>query len=131
MQGVSRTKVLCQILELAFQNPETARQLQDTLQDKTARQNSSDENLRKLRHDLDTTIERVKQIESVIHLQDKVQDRLQDKVQDKVQDKLTYTTSQLIERYGWNKSNAARSARSQGWIEVGKRGKEKLWARGD
>lgn len=42
----------------------------------------------------------------------------------------TFTTAELAARYGWSHSNAARSARDNGWVAVGKRGKSKLWRRG-
>jgi hypothetical protein len=42
----------------------------------------------------------------------------------------TLTTAQLVDRYGWSPSNAARNARENGWVAAGKRGKSKLWRRG-
>lgn len=37
------------------------------------------------------------------------------------------TIAELRDRFGWEKSNAARKAESAGWQKVGKRGKQTLW----
>jgi predicted transcriptional regulator len=42
----------------------------------------------------------------------------------------TFTTQELIERYGWSAKNGTRNARKNGWIEVGHHGREILWQQG-
>ena len=39
----------------------------------------------------------------------------------------TFTTQELVERYGWSAKNGTRNARKNGWIEVGQQGRETLW----
>lgn len=43
----------------------------------------------------------------------------------------TFTIAELCERYGWERSNAARSARANGWVKVGKSGRQTLWRRAE
>jgi hypothetical protein len=42
-------------------------------------------------------------------------------------DSETFTTQELMERYGWPRTNAATYARRRGWVEAGRLGKKILW----
>lgn len=115
---MTRTAVLIEILAGAIDTYSPATHQQSILQHDTL-----SGAIEALRIELDETIERVDRLERATRL------ATQPAKQTAQSDGETFTTRELAARFGWDATNAARNARKNGWVEVGRSGRTVVWAK--
>jgi hypothetical protein len=74
-----------------------------------------------IRIELDETIDRVARLERATRPATQPATHIARQTHDEAtRDGKTFTTQELIDRYGWSAKNGTRNARKNGWVEVGK-----------
>jgi predicted transcriptional regulator len=118
---VTRTAILLDLLATGLDDWQPARQR--TAPPDVARLDGA---IEVLRLELTEAIERIDRLERQANAQRRPTVSAQPRPT--ASDGKTFTTQELADRFGWDATNAARYARRDGWIEVGKQGKSILWS---